>query len=142
MPKSETQGKVHGSPAENSVSTLVRYLLGNKVVSEVEQVGRQVIIVKRNAKSDIKAFLVDIYILGIADVHEILSMTSNLNAIVVMSQWNSYSTEAKDYCRFQNIGLFSFKEFLGAVYRDGNEFLDYIPPSKDKGSKTARRKRA
>ena len=72
--------------------------------------------------------MTNIYIVGLADVYEILTQAHPLDAIVTMSAWNSYTTEAEAYCKEQSIGLFKFKEFLGAVYYEGDKYLDYIPP--------------
>ena len=72
--------------------------------------------------------MTNIYVVGLADVYEILSGDDQLNAIVTMSGWNGYTTEAKKQCKEVGVGLFKFGEFLGAVYYGGSEYLDYIPP--------------
>jgi len=72
--------------------------------------------------------MTNIYIVGEADVAEILADEGEIDAIVTLSGWNSYSTRAKSICRNQGVGLFVFKEFLGAIYSSGQKFLDYIHP--------------
>jgi hypothetical protein len=55
----------------------------------------------------LKFFLTNLYIVGIADVHEIIQEFSSVNCIITMSTWNSYSGEAKTFCKANKIGLFN-----------------------------------
>ena len=61
---------------------------------------------------------------------EITSSHDGITCIVTMSMWNSYSSDAKEYAKERGIGLFRFGEFMGALYYEGNKFLDYIPPER------------
>lgn len=140
MPETEITNQTYNPPLEQSISTLIRYLLGNKVVSNIIRINRQLIQVDRYDKTPITAFLADIYILGITDVHEILSLFPKIDAIIAMSAWNSYTNDAKRNCKSRNIGLFTFKEFLGAIYYEGKDFLDYDPPERNSKNKHSKRK--
>lgn len=82
--------------------------------------------------SPLRVHLTNIYIVGIADVHEILAHDADVNCIVTISAWNSYTQEAKDYCIASKIGLFKFREYYGALNFEGDKFLDYILPE-DRG---------
>ena len=116
------------------------YLYSNDFVTSVKRPGRQVMLVERKDKSDVKVFLTDIYILGLADVYEILAIAPDVNAILAISNWNHYTGEAKNYCRQKNIALFTFKELLGAIHYDGKEFLDYPDSNRNKRTRTTRNK--
>lgn len=120
-------------PRPESVNKLVEYLDGNDVVSSAKIVDDQHLVIERTgAKPELSVFLTNIYILGVADVNDIYwSEGGKVDAIVTMSAWNGYSHEAKAWCREKGCGLFTFKEFLGAVYFSGEKFLDYTPPKKD-----------
>ena len=121
-------GKYEKFPRPESIETFIQYLSSNPVVINIEHKETQLIEIIRNGKSNLKVFMTNIYIVGLADVYEILSEVGHVEAIVTMSAWNSYTQEAKEECRRKNIGLFKFKEFMGAVYYDGQQFLDYIHP--------------
>jgi len=121
-------GRYKKVPRPESIETFIRYLSSNPVVISIERKGLQLVEIIRNGKSNLKVFMTNIYIVGLADVYEILSEVGHVDAIVTMSAWNSYTQEAKEECRRKNIGLFKFKEFMGAVYYDGQQFLDYIHP--------------
>lgn len=64
-----------------------------------------------------KVYLTNLYTVGIADVME-LSQAHDINAIVTMSSWNSYTLEAKEYGQSIDIGVFIFKELMGAINFD------------------------
>ena len=112
-------------PRPESIHDLIRYLESSKVVTDVERVDDQLIRVDRNNGSAITAFLTNIYIIGEADAFEILSKHGSIDCIVTMSAWNGYTASAKTNCSREGVGLFTFKEFLGAVYRTGQKFLAY-----------------
>ncbi len=112
-------------PRPESVDALIRYLESSKVVTNVERVDEQLIRVDRNNGPTITAFLTNIYIIGEADAFEILSKHGGIDCIVTMSAWNGYTASAKTNCSREGVGLFTFKEFLGAVYRTGQKFLAY-----------------
>ncbi|RDX01472.1 hypothetical protein [Listeria kieliensis] len=64
-----------------------------------------------------RVYLTNLYTVGIADVIE-LSNLHDINAIVTMSSWNSYTLEAKEYGQSIGIGVFIFKELMGAINYD------------------------
>lgn len=118
-------------PRPESREKLLTYLKGAPVIDGVEEVSYQVITAIRDGKSPVKTFLTNVYVVALADVYEILGEHPDLDAIVTMSAWNGYSTEAKEECKKRDVGLFTFKEFLGAVWYQGPRFLNYTPPERD-----------
>lgn len=114
-------------PRYDSVALFTKYLKGKSVVDNIRKVNRQILEITKRNGTCLRVFVVDIYIVGEADVHEILSIDPDTNCIVALSQWNSYTSAAKALCKKQRIGLFTFDEFMGAIYRDGKKFLDYVP---------------
>jgi hypothetical protein len=122
-------GHFEERPRKESVDIFVKYLKSNPVVEDVIVESECRLIVRRKSKADLRVYLTNTYVLGDADVHEIFSEDPNIDAIVTMSQWNGYSESAKLNCKGRGVGLFKFGEFLGAVYYEGEKFLDYSPPS-------------
>lgn len=129
------QGYYEKRPRPESIDKLSTYLDSKPIVSSTRQLDEHRFIVKRNEKKSLNLFLTNIYIVGEADVIEILADAPETNAIVTMSAWNSYSRDAKIYAKELDVGLFTFSEFLGAVYYDGKSFLDYTPPSTEERAK-------
>lgn len=122
------EGRYEKLPRPESIQALQRYLSSNPVVAKTELSKPQLLIVRRTDKPDLTIFLTNVYIVGEADVYEIFAIHRELNAIVTMSAWNGYTNKAKELCRARGVGLFEFKELLGAVYHTGEKFLDYEAP--------------
>lgn len=126
MPDGNPKFKKH--PRPESIEAFIKYVLRSKVVDSVELEHSQVVIVTRNNGRSLRVYMTNLYIVGLADVAEILADEEDIDAIVTLSGWNSYSSEAKSYCKENEIGLFKFKEFLGAVYFNNSKFIEYIHP--------------
>lgn len=124
------QGRYEKVPRPESIEKFLAYLGSSNAVNDIQRESNQVIMVKRTKHTPIRVFMTNMYIVGLADVHEILHQVRKIDAIVTMSEWNGYTTEAKVFCKERGIGLFTFKEFLGAVYYDGDSYLNYIPQDK------------
>ncbi|MGC4019223.1 MAG: hypothetical protein QM793_08395 [Muricomes sp.] len=75
--------------------------------------------------------MTNIYIVSETDVEEILLSFPEIDCIVTVSAWNSYTGQAKILSISKGIGLFKFKEFLGALYYDDRKFINYEPPKRD-----------
>jgi hypothetical protein len=133
------QGHYEKRPRPESIAALAKYLRSNSVVTSTTQVDEHRFLVERSGKPKLNLFLTNVYIVGRADVIEILASAPNTNAIVTMSAWNSYSHDAKSYAKAQDVGLFKFSEFIGAVYYVGRRFLDYEPPSDEERARRRRK---
>lgn len=111
------------------------FLLGrlgsSPVVSGIQTLSRFRYVVQRPGKSELVLYLTNKYILSVADVIEILNEAPETNCIVSTMNYNQYSPEAKAHCMDLGIGLFRVIELLGAVYYDGERFLEYVPPERD-----------
>lgn len=107
---------------------LVKSLLQRGSVDDVTEVDDHHYVVEREGRSTLYVYLTNKYMLSVADVMEILAESNDTNCIVSTMGHNKYSPEAKEYCRDLGVGLFRTPEFLGAVYYDGDRFLDYMPP--------------
>ena len=49
----------------------------------------------------------------------------DINVILTMSVWNSYTLDAKKMAKDRKVALFTYKEFYGALNYDGDKFLNY-----------------
>lgn len=70
------------------------------------------------------AYIGDVYVLTAADVREIVSEYEEVDCIVVVSNWDHYTSEAKDVAKGMGIGVFTLKEFMKAINYNGRRFLD------------------
>lgn len=72
----------------------------------------------------LKVYVADVYMLTVSDVNEIMETYPEVNAIVVISNWDHYTNIAKEEARINGIGVFTLTEFLEALNYRGKEFLD------------------
>ncbi len=108
---------------------LTGYLRARDNVSRVDETDDFRLVVVRHRQADIHVYLTNQYILGVADVMEILEAAPDTTCVVSTMNYNHYTSEAKSYARECGVGLFKATEFLGAVYHEGDRFLDYLPPA-------------
>ena len=69
-------------------------------------------------------YIGDVYVLTAADVREIVSEYEGVDCIVVVSNWDHYTSDAKEVAKGMRIGVFTFKEFMKAINYNGRMFLD------------------
>ncbi len=128
MPKSGYYEKI---PRPESIAFFIKTISGRDDVIHVDKINEiTYMIVRDKGKKSLKVFLTNIYIVSLVDVIEIMSEVENIDAIITMSAWNGYSDKAKEHAKNNNVGLFKFGEFMGAMRYSGNRFLDYVPPEK------------
>ena len=118
-------------PRPDSIAFFEKGSKAHKMVASVEKLSEQRYEIKRGGKSNLKVYLTNLYIVGIADVHEIKNKFPEVDCIVTISGWNSYSEEAKEFCKFLEIGLFKYSEYYGALYYDNDRFYNYEPPKEN-----------
>ena len=119
-------------PWQQHQDFLLSRLRSSAVVSDVQALSRFRYVVQRPGKAEIVLFLTNKYILSVPDVIEILAAAPETDCLASTMDYNQYSPEAKAYCMDLGIGLFRVVELLGAVYYDGDGFLEYVPPERDR----------
>lgn len=94
-------------------------------MTSVRRTAGDIFDIQRAGQSNLRVRLVELYTVSESDVAEILGSENNIDAIVTASVWNTYTRDAKIAARANGVGLFHWREFMAAVHRDGDEFLDY-----------------
>ena len=84
-------------------------------VSAQDYVRSIVTILRRPGFVDIKAYVADVYILTISDVMEVLLEYPDVNCIIVISNWNHYTPQAKQEASRQGVGVFTLDQFREAL---------------------------
>lgn len=111
------------------ISWLERLLNGHGNVAAAVRHDDIVWDVGRQHGPAIQAICINEYTCGIARVLEVLQTFPDVNLIYVGGVWNCYTSEAKDYCISNRIGLFNTREMTGALHKD--EFWTYHRKDKD-----------
>ncbi len=63
----------------------------------------------------LNVYVADVYALTAADILEIKSKFENVNCVVVVSNWNHYTTEAVRVGESMGIKVYTLKEFMKAI---------------------------
>lgn len=117
------------TPRIDSRDFFFKLISNHSRVEEIEQIGIPLYSITKINGNVINALLVDIYIIGDAEILDLMSRYSDIDAIINISMWNSNIPTAKDIAREHKIGLFELKEFMGALNCVSRKaFLNYIPP--------------
>lgn len=128
MPES---GKYEKLPRPESFHFFEKRIKSYAFCTEVKKCDTQVYKILRQNKTTLVVFLTNIYIVGEAAVYEIISNYPQINTIITISNWNSYSASAKQFAKENGVALFKMDEFQGAIYYDGQRYIDYVPPKRD-----------
>lgn len=121
--------------ASSTVEFFIGTIGGHDKVVSVEQESQNVFVVTRAGElSDVRVWVCDVYTLGIADYLEITRRDSEVDAIVTMSGYNSWTRDAKNQGYDDEVGVFKFGEFMGALNYDSAELVAYKPRSRSCGS--------
>ncbi|WP_160693134.1 hypothetical protein [Clostridium sp. C2-6-12] len=116
-------------PWSRGTENLINALKFKDTVVEVKVIDEQILkIMRKDMYSDILLYIVDAYVLGEGATLKIISDNPQINAILVVSNWNEYTHEAKELARLKNIAVFTFKELMGAIYYNGEKFINYKTP--------------
>lgn len=119
-------------PLLNGVDILIKRLESKPTVSKVTKLDYQILKVERtNTYSDLIIYIIDAYVLGEGAALEIIENNPNINTILVLSLWNQYTSKAKELAKEYGVAIFTFNELMGAVYYNGDSYINYLPPGKD-----------
>lgn len=124
------------TPRTDSREFFFNIISKHSKVEEIEQIGVPLYTITKKNGNVMNALLVDIYIIGDAEILDLMSRYENIDAIINVSMWNRNISSAKLIAKEHKIGLFELKEFMGALNYDSRKaFLNYIPPHEREGNK-------
>ncbi|HSS31942.1 MAG TPA: hypothetical protein VLL27_01525 [Solirubrobacterales bacterium] len=116
-----------------SIEFFEKAISGHDKVRSLERIDDQNYELERFGKlASVRVWLCDVYRVSAADVAEIQAEDPEVNAIVTISNWNDVTVEGKEAGQERNVGVFTFKLLMGALNYDGERFLDYRPPERNR----------
>lgn len=94
-------------------------------VSNIVELATGIYNIKRDDGVLIKTFICECYSFGIAEYMEVKQNLSDINAVIINSNWCGFTTEAKRHCRNSYVGLFKIAQFMGALNQENySQYLD------------------
>lgn len=126
------EGRYAKMPRPESLIFFEERVKSYSLCIDIEKIDSQIYSILREDRSMLTVFVTNIYIVGEADVYDIVTSYPEVDTIVTISNWNSYSHAAKELAKTYGVALFKMTEFQGAIYYDGERYIDYEPPRRDK----------
>lgn len=118
-------------PSKTSLDFFTEAIGRHTKVKTVAAVDDQAFVLERVDLSDVRVWVCDVYTLGVADYMAIRMSDPNIDCVVTMSGYNQYTPQAKAQGLSDNVGVFKFGDLMGALHREGEDFVAYEPPKKN-----------
>lgn len=74
----------------------------------------------------LRVFATDTYFFTEYTFEKIMAIDPAVDVIICSNPYGTYTNEAKALCIDQEIGLFTLRKFMGAIRKNGDEFLNYL----------------
>lgn len=88
---------------------------GHSKIREIKQLGSGLYELTLKSPETLRVFICECYSFGVAELVETIQKLGQLNAIVISSNWCSYTMEAKRQSREKKIGLFTVGDLMAAL---------------------------
>jgi hypothetical protein len=114
--------------AQSTVEFFIATIDRHDKVASVRQESQNVFVVTRfGSLPEVRAWVCDVYTVGLADYLKITQADPEVDCIVTMSGYNSWTREAKEQGYDDDVGVFKFGELMGALNYEGDDFVRYKP---------------
>lgn len=99
---------------------------GHSAVETIVSLGEDLYHIERTGgRTSLRILVADIYIFSELDLFD--TEVSDFDAIVLIGFYNRYSNSAKKIAKDMGKGVFTFREFFGALNFTNDKFLNYVP---------------
>ena len=111
----------------NQVSVLInRFLSDHKFIVSLEELNRATLIVELQDQRNLRVFATNTYYFSEYSFNKVMAIDPHIDAIICSNPYGGYTSDAKVLCIENGIGLFNLAEFMGAVWKKEDGFLNSI----------------
>lgn len=103
-----------------------RFLSNHELIGSLQELNRGTMLVEMRDGRTLKVFVTNTYCFTEYTFDKVMSIDPSINAIICSCPAGTYSDSAKRLCIENDIGLFMLSEFMGAIRKDGEEYLNYL----------------
>jgi hypothetical protein len=103
-----------------------KFLANHSFIRRMEKLNIAMFDVELNDGRSLRVFATNTYFFTEYTFEKIIAIDPGVDVIICSNPYGTYTWEAKALCIEQNIGLFTLKTFMGAIRKDGSEFLNYL----------------
>jgi hypothetical protein len=110
-----------------TVSVFIENFLANhSFINRMEKLNIAMFDVELKDGRSLRVFATNTYFFTEYTFEKIMTVDPAIDAIICSNPYGSYTWEVKALCIDRKIGLFKLREFMGAIRKDGDEFLNYL----------------
>lgn len=103
-----------------------KFLADHSFINRMERLNMAMFDVDLKDGRSLRVFATNTYFFTEYTFEKIMSIDPAVDAIICSNPYGTYTWEAKTLCIDHKIGLFTFRRFMGAIRKDGEEFLNYL----------------
>lgn len=127
VPALEVRQKEELEFRARQVSTFIeRFLADHKNIKRMEELDKATFTVDLNDGRSLKVFVTNTYFFTEYTFDKVMAIDPEIDAIICSSPSGSYSYSVKQLCIDNNIGLFMLGEFMGALWKKDESFLNFL----------------
>lgn len=130
------------TPEPESIAAFVAAVENHdKVLSVTRRDDANILDVSLESGESIAVFMTNTYVVGVADVQEVSRKFEDIGAIVTLSAWNMVSKEARQFGSGRKVGVFTWRDFFGALNYKKFWLYEPMPLGIDNKKSAAEKKR-
>lgn len=103
-----------------------RFLSGHTYIDQLQELNKSTMIVDLIDGRSLKVFVTNTYCFTDYTFDRVMSIDPAIDAIICSCPAGMYSDSAKALCIENGIGLFMLNEFMGAIRKHGEDYLNYL----------------
>lgn len=111
----------------NQIQTFIqRFLNTHQCIYHLEELNRATMHVELYDGRDLKVFVTNTYIFSEYTFEKVMATDPAVDVIICSCPAGMYSDSVKKLCIDKGIGLFMLNEFMGAIWKEGKDFLNFL----------------
>ncbi|WP_084286558.1 nucleotidyltransferase [Halomonas halodenitrificans] len=127
MPPLERRGEEELEFRHNQVSTFInRFLANHDFIAQMEELNRATMSITLKDGRELRVFVTNTYYFTEYTLEKVMAVDPQVEVIICSCPAGQYAEDAKQLCIEHGIGLFMFGEFMGALRKTGEHFLNYL----------------
>jgi hypothetical protein len=111
----------------NQVATFIdRFLTNHDFITQMEELNRATMSVTLRDGRSLRVFVTNTYYFTEYTFNKVMAIDPQVEVIICSCPAGQYADGAKQLCIEHGVGLFMLGEFMGAVRKTGEDFLNYL----------------
>jgi len=117
----------------NQISKFInRFLADHNFIAQMEELNSATMFIELKDQRTFKVFVTNTYYFTEYTFNKVMAVDPQVDVIICSNPYGQYSESAKNLCIENRIGLFMLREFMGAIRKTGDEFLNYLLRSEER----------